>query len=218
MSPTRSEYKELGLEIVSLEERSSHMPKRPPMVGEKKYDRTGDPFKLFIEEFLTQQNNKMMDSFVQILRQLPTGDASSSNGGAAPFKVQIKFYIPIFEGQIDTNVVDKWLNLIEGYYSIHNFSNKEQITFALLKVVPHVKDWWENFCEQKKIEETSLFSVKASWESFRDDIKEQYYLVGSYDDLYTKWTTLRQERDQAMPYFTNIFHTLRTKLGIKGSE
>jgi hypothetical protein len=36
--------------------------------------------------------------------------------------------------------------------------------------------------------------------------------------LYTKWTTLRQERDQAVPDFTNIFHTLRTKLGIKDSE
>jgi hypothetical protein len=58
----------------------------------------------------------------------------------------------------------------------------------------------------------------TTWESFRDAIKEQYYLVGSYDDLYTKWTTLRQERDQVVPNFTNIFHTLRTKLGIKDSE
>jgi hypothetical protein len=29
---------------------------------------------------------------------------------------------------------------------------------------------------------------------------------------------LRQERDQAVPDFTNIFHTLRNKLGIKDSE
>jgi hypothetical protein len=63
MSLTRSEYKELGLKLVSLEERSSHTPKRPSMVGEKKYDRIGDPFKLFIEESLTQQRNDMMDSF-----------------------------------------------------------------------------------------------------------------------------------------------------------
>jgi hypothetical protein len=35
---------------------------------------------------------------------------------------------------------------------------------------------------------------------------------------YTRWTTLRQERDQKVPYFTNIFHTLHTKLGIKDSE
>jgi hypothetical protein len=145
-------------------------------------------------------------------------DTSSSSGGTAPFKVQINFDIPIFEGQIDANAIDKWLNLLEGYLSVHNFSNREKITFALLKVVPHVKDWWETFCEQNETEEPSLFVVTATWESFRDAIKEQYYLVKSYDDLYTKWTTLRQERDQAVPDFTNIFHTLHTKMGIKYLE
>ena len=100
-----------------------------------------------------------MDSFAQILQRLPTCNTSSSNGGAAPFKVQIKFDIPIFEGKIDADVVDKWLNLLEGYFSVHNFSNREKITFALLKVVPHVKYWWETFCEQKEIEEPSLFMV-----------------------------------------------------------
>jgi hypothetical protein len=54
MSPTWSKYKELGLELVSVEERSSRMPKRPPMEGEKKYDGIGDPFKQLIEEALTQ--------------------------------------------------------------------------------------------------------------------------------------------------------------------
>ena len=103
-----------------------------------------------------------MDSFAQILRRLPTGDTSSSSGGATPFKVQIKFDIPIFEGQIDTDVVDKWLNLLEGYFSIHNFSNRENITFVLLKVVPHVKNWWETFCEKKEIEEPSLFTATAT--------------------------------------------------------
>jgi hypothetical protein len=53
MYPTRLEYKALGLELVSLEERSSRIPKRPPMVGEKKYDKTRDPFKLLIEEALS---------------------------------------------------------------------------------------------------------------------------------------------------------------------
>jgi hypothetical protein len=36
--------------------------------------------------------------------------------------------------------------------------------------------------------------------------------------LYTNWTTLWQERDQAMLDFTNIFHTLCTYLGIKYSK
>jgi hypothetical protein len=110
------------------------------------------------------------------------------------------------------------LNLLEGYFSVHNFSNRENITFALLKVVPHVKYWWETFCEKKEIEENALFTVTATWDSFRDAIKEQYYPVGSYHNLYTKWTTLRQERDQVVPDFMNIFHILHTKIGIKDSK
>jgi hypothetical protein len=82
------------------------------MVEENKGDGTRDPFKMLLEESLMQQRNEMMDSFLQILRQLPTGDASSSNGGVAPFKVQINFDIPIFQGQIDTDAVEKWLNLL----------------------------------------------------------------------------------------------------------
>ena len=41
----RSGYKELGLELVSLEDKSSRTPKQPLMVGEKKDDGTGDPIK-----------------------------------------------------------------------------------------------------------------------------------------------------------------------------
>ena len=110
------------------------------MVGEKKDDETRDPFKMLLEETLTQQRNDMMYSFAQILRWLPTGNASSSNGGVSPFKVQINFDILLFEGDIDINIVEKWLNILEGYFSIHNFSNRENITFALLKVIPCVKD------------------------------------------------------------------------------
>jgi hypothetical protein len=175
MSPTRSRYKELGLDLVFLEEKISCTPKRPLMVGEKKYDGTGDPFKMLLLETLMQQRNEMMDSFEKILRRLTTGDdACSSSGGVAPFEVQINFDIPIFEGQIDTDVVDKWFNLLEEYFSIHNFSNRENITLALLKVVPHVKDWWETFCEQKETEEPSLFTIMATRESFKDVIKKQY--------------------------------------------
>jgi hypothetical protein len=51
-----------------------------------------------------------------------------------------------------------------------------------------------------------------------DVVKEQYYPIGNYNDQYMRWTTLRQERDQIVPEFTNTFHTLHTKLGIEDSE
>jgi hypothetical protein len=86
MSPTRSGYRELGLELVSLEENFSCMPKKPSMEGEKKDDGTGDPFKMLLEEALERQRNEMMDNFAQILRRLSTSDASTSSGGCHPLQ------------------------------------------------------------------------------------------------------------------------------------
>ena len=98
------------------------------------------------------------------------------------------------------------------------FSRREKITFSLLKEAPHIKDWWETYCEQKDESTSSLFSAAPTSDSFRDAIKEQYYHVKSYEDKYIRWTTLRQGRDQDVPKFTNIFHSLHTQLGIKDSE
>jgi hypothetical protein len=58
---------------------------------------------------------------------------------ATPFKVQVNFDIPLFEGQIDEDTLEKWLNLLEGYYSVQNFSDSEKITFMILKSLPHVR-------------------------------------------------------------------------------
>ena len=110
-----------------------------------------------------------MDNFTQILQWLPTGGTSASSshsGGATPFKVQVKFDIPIFDGWIDADAVDIWLNILEGYLSVHDFYDRENITFSLLKASPHVKDWWETYCERKDKEEPSLFSIVPTWNSF----------------------------------------------------
>jgi hypothetical protein len=85
---------------------------------------------------------------------------------ATPFKVQVKFNIPIFEVQIDADVVYRWLNLLEGYFSVHDFSDQERIIFVLLKAAPHVKDWWETYWEQQGKGEPSLFLVAPTWNSF----------------------------------------------------
>jgi hypothetical protein len=113
-----------------------------------------------------------MDKFPHILRWLPTRNASSSSIHATPFKVQANFDIPLFEGLINADAIDEWLNLLEGYFSVHNFSDRENITFALLKVVPHVKDWCDTYSEQRGIEESTILVVSPTWDSFRDVIKE----------------------------------------------
>jgi hypothetical protein len=220
--PDEVEYRKLGLELVSLEDNLSCTPKKPSMVEEKKNDGADDPINLLLEQALTQQRDEMMENFSHILQRLliETGTYSSNNhfGSTSPFKVQVNFDIPVFEGQIDAYALDKWLNLLEGYFSVHNFFDREKITFALLKSLPHVKHWWETYWEQSSTEEFGIYGAKPTWDFFVDAVKEQYYLVRNYEDQYMRWTTLRQERGQAVPEFTNTFHTLHTKLGIKDLE
>ena len=53
MSPTRSEYRKLGLDLVSLEENHSRTHMKPSMAEEKKNDRADDPINLLLEQALT---------------------------------------------------------------------------------------------------------------------------------------------------------------------
>ena len=63
MSPTRSGYKELRLDLVEPLQDQPRKPPRPPMVEEKKDEGVGDPIKILLEEALEKQRNTMMDNF-----------------------------------------------------------------------------------------------------------------------------------------------------------
>jgi hypothetical protein len=108
----------------------------------------------------------MMESFSHILQCLPiaTGASSSNDhfGSTFPFKVQVNFDIPVFEGQMDVDALDKWLNLLEGYLCVHHFSDMEKITFALLKDLPHVKHWWVTYWEQSSTEEFGIYGAEPT--------------------------------------------------------
>jgi hypothetical protein len=43
-----------------------------------------------------------------------------------------------------------------------------------------------------------MYGVDPTWDFFVDAVKEQYYLVGNYDDQYMRRTTLHQERGQVV--------------------
>jgi hypothetical protein len=91
MSPTRSEYIKLGLDIFFLEENISHTAKKPSMVEGNKNDRVDDSFNIFLDQALMQQHDKMMENFSHILQHQPIKISRSSSsdhfGETSPFKV-----------------------------------------------------------------------------------------------------------------------------------
>jgi hypothetical protein len=88
------------------------------------------------------------------------------------------------------DALEKWLNQLEGYFFFHNLFDRENITFALLKDIPDVKNGWKNYCDQNSTEEHRMFGDEPTLDSFMDVMKEQYYHVGNYHDQYMIWSTL----------------------------
>jgi hypothetical protein len=64
--------------------------------------------------------------------------------------------------------------MLEGYFSVHNFFDTENITFTLLKDLPHVKHWWETYWEKSSIEESGTYGAEPTWDFFVDAVKEQW--------------------------------------------
>jgi len=67
MSPMRSRYKELGLNMVDPLQDQPHKTQRAPIAEENKDEGIGDPFKMLLKEALNQLRDVMMDNSSQIL-------------------------------------------------------------------------------------------------------------------------------------------------------
>jgi hypothetical protein len=68
------------------------------------------------------------------------------------------------------------------------------------------------------VDESTPFEREHTWVAFVYTLKEDFYLVGNYDDQFMRWKTLRQKCDKTVPKYTNIIHTLHSNLGIKDSK
>jgi hypothetical protein len=124
----RSKYRKLGVEHVSPQENLSCTLKKLSMAKENENDRADDLIILLLEQALTRQRDEMMESFSHILQCLPIATCTYSSNdhfqGTFPFKVQDNFDIHVFEGQIDAEDLDKWLNLLEGYFFVQIFFDR----------------------------------------------------------------------------------------------
>ena len=125
----------------------------------------------------------MMSQFTLMLQnQQPSGSETPFHG-TTPFKVQVNFDIPNFEGKVDAEAVDNWLSKLERYFSVNKFSDAEKITFSLLKAETHVKLAWETKLANKQWEfsDETYVDKKPTWGEFVEYIKEEYLPEDMYE-------------------------------------
>jgi hypothetical protein len=72
--------------------------------------------------------------------------------------------------------------MLEVYFFVHNFLDSQKIILLILKFVPHVINWWENYYGKNYTEDSGMFQDEPTWDFFMDAAKEKYYHVENYDD------------------------------------
>nr|CAD1826013.1 unnamed protein product [Ananas comosus var. bracteatus] len=68
---------------------------------------------------------------------------SVAEGRSQPFKVEAKIEISNYDDIVDAEKLDAWLDQLETYFDLYNYSNAEKVTFAKLKLVSHALTWWK---------------------------------------------------------------------------
>ncbi|KAF6135279.1 hypothetical protein GIB67_021641, partial [Kingdonia uniflora] len=86
-------------------------------------------------------------------------------------RINLKIEIPVFDGSIDAEILDNWLDRLELYFSINEYSNAQQICFVTLKFASHTLTWWKSY--QKCHDVGSL-----SWKEFKILVQKQFYPIG----------------------------------------
>jgi hypothetical protein len=89
-----------------------------------------------VKEALHRQREEMYDQFTELMRRFAprTNHRQNANHGAdAPFvginplRVKVHIEIPLFKGYIDAKALDEWLQQLESYFDVNQFSNENNI-------------------------------------------------------------------------------------------
>ncbi|KAL6289150.1 hypothetical protein ACE6H2_006660 [Prunus campanulata] len=73
--------------------------------------------------------------------------ASKSKTSMNGLKIDVKIDIPVhvYDGEINTEKLDNWIDQLETYYTIYEYNNHESINFATLKLTKHALTWWKAY-------------------------------------------------------------------------
>ena len=82
----------------------------------------------------------------------------------APIKVDAKIELPVYNGEINGEKVDEWLDQLESYYALYEYDDAQRLAFARLKLVSHTLVWWNAHLPSRG-------TSRLMWEAFKGLLK-----------------------------------------------
>jgi len=150
----------------------------------------------------------------------PSSSSSSSSSvhkhrssGKSPFlKLDVKFELPMFNGEVNAEKLDNWIRQLEVYLRIQNMhDDATKIQLASLRMDGAALVWWE----AKTKEEIKKFGkVTLTWTDFLLAIKKQFYPLAHMQKAIMNWQNFRQLKGQSVQDYTQEFRRRALLLGV----
>jgi hypothetical protein len=91
-------------------------------------------------------------------------------------KLDVKFELPIYDGEVNAEKLDNWIRQMEVYCSVQQIKDEAtQIKLASLRLAGTALIWW-----QRKLQKGTqdVGNVFPSWKNFISALRKQFYPLG----------------------------------------
>jgi hypothetical protein len=127
-------------------------------------------------------------------------------------KLDIKFELPIYNGEVNAEKLDNWIRQIEVYCRIQKIQDDEtKIQLALLRLDSATLIWWESKTQEDMKKHGKIL---ISWNDFIVAIKKQFYPLAYKKKATMEWQNFRQAKGQSVQSFTQEFRRRALVLGV----
>jgi len=136
-----------------------------------------------------------------------SGSGSSTSRNSRSHRCQprmndIKVDIPDFDGELQPNEFDDWLQAIECVFEYKEIPEENKLKIVAVKLKKHALIWWENLKRKRKCEGKSKIKM---WEKMCQKLTRKYLPPRYYDQ--ENFTQLQLSKSSSyQPFSSTITH------------
>jgi hypothetical protein len=127
-------------------------------------------------------------------------------------KLDVKFELPMYDGEVNAERLENWVRQMEVYCSVQQIKDEAtQIKLASLRLAGTTLIWWQS---KLKNGTQQVGNVFASWHNFISSLRKQLYPLGYKEKALIEWKTLKLIKGQTVQEYTDGFRKMALMLDI----
>jgi hypothetical protein len=127
-------------------------------------------------------------------------------------KLDVKFELPIYDGEVNAEKLDNWIRQMEVYCSVQQIKDEAtQIKLASLRLAGTTLIWWQSKLQKGT---QNVGNVFPSWKDFISALRKQFYPLGYKEKAIIEWQSLKLRKGQTVQEYTDGFRKMALMLDI----